>query len=108
MKNKIKAFFKSKTFKKVATVGVAMCIMALSCVMCFATDGTGSAETADTIVQGITSIYSGLSQTFTFANIVKFLGVAISGAGLLALGWFGLRKVVRMIQTALKKGKVSI
>ena len=108
MKNKIKAFFKSKTFKKVATVGVAMCVMAMSCVMCFATDGTYTPEDAESITQGITSIFQGLTTTFTFANIVKFIGVAISSAGALALGWFGARKVVRMIQTALKKGKVSI
>lgn len=108
MKNKIKAFFKSKAFKKVATVGVGMCIMALSCVMCFAADGTYAAETAESITSGITDIFQGLATTFSFANIVKFIGVAIGAAGLLALGWFGLRKVVAMIQTALKKGKVSI
>jgi len=108
MKNKIKAFIKSKTFKKVGTVCVALCIMAMSCVMCFASDGTYTPETAETITSGITEIFQGLATTFSFANIVKFIGVAISAAGLLALGWFGLRKVVRMIQIALKKGKVSV
>lgn len=94
----------NKTAKRFAVIFMTLAIMALSIVSCFA----ASAEDVSSVTTGITTIFDGLSSTFNFANIVSFLGVAIGAAGLLALGWFGLRKVVAMIQTALKRGRVKI
>ena len=105
--------FNKKTKKILAVTLVVGVLMAIGVVGCFAaeiptTALTYVAETPESVIGGIGELTQGLLSTFTFANIVKFLGVTISAAGLLALGWFGLRKCVSMIQTALKRGKVKI
>lgn len=95
-----------KLFKKIAVVFMTLAIMALTIVTCFAAEG--AAEDVSSVTTGIKTLFDGLSQTFNFSNIITFLGVPIGACGLLALGWFGTRKAVSMIQTALKKGKVRI
>ena len=104
--NKIKAFYRSKYSKRVAVVIMTLAIMAMTMVTCFAAES--SVDDATTIVTGITSIFEQVASNFSFANLIKFLGIAIGSCSVIALGWFGLRKVVSMIQTALKKGKVRI
>ena len=103
---KLNVFFKSKYGKLALTCLAIVTIVSTMAVGAFAAEPTP--EDVSSITSGITTIYTGLSSTFNFKNIVSFIGVAIGGAGLLALGWFGLRKVVAMIQTALKRGKVRI
>lgn len=102
---KINTFFKSKFAKIAMLCFLIVTIVATMAIGCFAVDATDYSTDA---VSGITTIFSNLSSTFTFGNIVKMLAVAIGSAGGLALAWFGLRKVVNMIQNALKKGRVSV
>lgn len=107
MFNKLQSFAnKHQKMKKVMAVCFALMIMCISCLTCFATDGTSS-ETVDTVKAGVTTLFGDLTEVFSFANIISFLGIAIGSCALLTLGWFGLRKVISMIQKALKKGKVS-
>lgn len=45
---------------------------------------------------------------FTVGNIVTLLGIGIGSAIVLFLGWFGIRKLVSMLQTAFRKGQVKV
>lgn len=45
-------------------------------------------------------------ENFTFSNIAPVIAMALGGAVVLVLGWFGVRFVVGKIQKALKRGKV--
>lgn len=56
----------------------------------------------------IQSVLTPITANFTFANIAAILGIVVGAASLLTLGWFGVRKVISIIQRALKKGKVSV
>ena len=45
-------------------------------------------------------------ESFTFSNIAPVIAMALGGAVVLVLGWFGVRFIVGKIQKALKRGKV--
>ena len=102
---RLNEFFKSKFGKVALTCLAVVTIVATMAVSCFA------AETVDysaEAVTGITTIFVNISGVFTFANIVKMLAIGIGAAAGLTLSWFGLRKLISMIQKALKKGRVSV
>lgn len=63
---------------------------------------------AGSIVSQIQSVLTPITEEFTFANIAGILAIVVGGAAVLTLGWFGVRKVIKTIQTALKRGKVSV
>ena len=60
------------------------------------------------ITTALQSAFSSFTADWTFANIVSMLSIALGVSAGLVLGWFGLRKVVKMVQTALKRGKISV
>lgn len=98
----IKSLFVKSKKMVLSCVSVALLIVSL-CVNAFA-----AAEDTSSVVAGVTSTFSSLQTTFSFTNIITMIGIALGAASLLTLGWFGLRKVVSMIQTALKKGRVKV
>ena len=57
--------------------------------------------------EGVKTVFDTVSGTFSFANIISMIGIAIAAAALLVLGWFGLRKVISMIKSALR-GKLRV
>lgn len=63
---------------------------------------------AGSMVSEIQSVLTPITEEFTFANIAGILAIVVGGAAILTLGWFGVRKVIKTIQTALKRGKVSV
>lgn len=63
---------------------------------------------ATSMVSEIQSVLTPITEEFTFANIAGILAIVVGGAAVLTLGWFGVRKVIKTIQTALKRGKVSV
>ena len=102
---KLKEFFKSKFGKVCASalaVTSAISTMAMSAFAAEPSEGVSSAVT------GVTTLFGDVTSVFTFTNIVSMLGIAIGAAAVLTLAWFGLRKVISMIQKALKKGRVSV
>lgn len=103
---KLNVFFKSKYGKLALTCLAIVTIVLTMAVGAFAAEA--SVDNVETISAGITIIFQNVASNFSFTNLVKFLSIAIGSASLLALGWFGLRKVISMIQTALKKGRVRV
>lgn len=63
---------------------------------------------AATMVSEIQSVLTPITAEFTFAKIASILVIVVGAAAVLTLGWFGVRKVIKIIQTALKRGKVSV
>ena len=45
---------------------------------------------------------------FTFSNIASILALVVGSAAVLVLGWFGVRKVISVIQTAIKSGRLRL
>ena len=65
-------------------------------------------STAATFVTEIQSVLTPITEQFTFANVASILAIVVGSGAVLTLGWFGVRKVIKVIQTALKRGKVSV
>lgn len=103
MKNKIKSFFGKKSVKKFVSICCAVVIMAMSCVTCFAADGTTiSGDTIDGIKSAVSGIFTQITSVFSFTNLLQFIAIGIVAAATIVLGFIGLRKLVSMITNALK------
>lgn len=93
-----------KAKKVVITCAIISVIMSMCAVMSFADPANTDISEVTT---GITSIFSNLTSTFNFTTIISILGIAIGAAALLYLAWWGLRKIVRMMTSALK-GRLNV
>lgn len=91
--------------RKVAAVSTALSAAGAGVVTSFAAEGDVS--DVSSITTGVKSVFSTVSGTFSFTNIISMIGIAIGAAALLVLGWFGLRKVISMIKGALR-GKLRV
>lgn len=91
--------------RKVAAVSTALSAAGAGVVTSFAAEGDVS--DVSSITTGVKSVFSAVSGTFSFTNIIAMIGIAIGAAALLVFGWFGLRKVISMIKGALR-GKLRV
>lgn len=101
-KEKVKELF-AKCKKKLIGVGTALGVTATTAITSFAAEGDPAFSVSD-----ITSVLNPIKEQFTFTNIATILAIVVGAAAVLTLGWFGVRKVISIIQKALKKGKVSV
>ena len=61
-----------------------------------------------TFVSEITSVLEPITEQFTFTNIASILAIVVGAAAVLTLSWFGVRKVISVIQRALKRDKLRL
>lgn len=54
------------------------------------------------------SIFSGLTEQISVSSIVGVLAAVVGVCVGLVFMWWGIRKVVRMLMSAFRKGKVSV
>lgn len=65
-------------------------------------------EPTDTWTAPITTIFNTMSSAYTPAKVASILAIALTACVGLVFFWFGARKIVKMVSSALKKGKISI
>lgn len=63
---------------------------------------------ANTAIESVQALFTQLSGDFNPATVVSILGVSIAACVGLFLFWFGGRKIVRMVTSALRSGKLKI
>ncbi len=95
----------SRIAKKVVGAVAVVSSVCATAISSFAADPAPA--DASSVVSGVKTVFDSVSGTFSFANIVSMIGIAIAAAALLVLGWFGLRKVISMIKSALR-GKLKV
>lgn len=95
----------SRIVKKVVGAVAVVLSVCATAISSFAADPAPA--DASSVVSGVKTVFDSVSGTFSFANIVSMIGIAIAAAALLVLGWFGLRKVISMIKSALR-GKLKV
>lgn len=93
--------------KKVAAVGMALCVCAMSCVTCFAAEGDGT-PTDIAPEEAASQVFTMISEQLNFTTILAVLGVVILAALGMALGWWAIRKVSGALMKAFRGGKFSI
>lgn len=97
----------SEKFKKAASrvVGAltGIGVTAATSVTAFAADAT-----ANEAVNAAKDLMGNVTGTLNLTNIVAILGAGIGVVIVLFLGWWGARKLIKMVMNAFKKGKVSL
>lgn len=103
MFEKVKDFAKKQGGKFLgALTGVG--VTASTAVTAFAAEGT-DADAAKTAIQ---SILSNVTGTLNITNIASIIGIGLGAVVGIFLAWWGARKLVGMLMTAFKKGRVSL
>lgn len=103
-KQKVKQFFsstKGKVATAVAGVGSALAMP----MTAFAADGAVANNEA---INAIKSLLTTAQGSINITNIVSIVGAGIGAVLGLFLVWWGARKLVNMLVTVFKKGKVKL
>lgn len=95
----------SKVFKRVALMCSAVVVAAVSAI---GASAEVSAPASADIVAGVEQVTTAVTSQFNITTIASIIGVVLAGCVGLFLFWWGARKVVRMIASAFKKGKISL
>ena len=103
MISKVKKLFSKGTMKKLLAVAGVLTIMACMGIACSAEEVSST-----DIVTGIQTVTDSVTSQFSITTIASIIGVVLAGCVGLFLFWWGARKVVRMIMSAFKKGKISL
>lgn len=104
MFQKLSKFTQNAKVKKV--MGITMAIMCLA--SCFIVGCSATDVTEPTPVSAATTVFQTLHESLNFTTILSVIGVAL-GAGVgIFLGWWAIRKVLRVVMSAFKKGKISV
>lgn len=98
--------FKEKCKKHASKLVAAVsggAVMASGAISAFAADTTGTegVEAAKTMLESITG-------TLNITNIVAIIVAGIGAVIGIFLAWWGVRKLVKMLMGAFKKGKVTV
>lgn len=104
--SKIRSMIQGSKAKKILAVVFALCIMAISCVTCFAVDG----ETVTDISpdNAAKQVFGMMAEQLNFTTILAVLGVVIGAALAMVLGWWAIRKIAGALMKAFKSGKLKI
>ena len=95
-----------RLFKRVGSLLCAFAILAISMVACFA-DGAAASGGADA-VSAVQTVFTNVTGTINISNVVAILGIVVGACVGLVLMWFGIRKVIKIIMGAFRKGKISV
>ena len=98
----VKEFF-GKFKQKILGVGAAVSVAAMTAITSFAAEGDPTFNVSD-----ISTVLNPVKTQFTFTNIASILALVVGSAAVLVLGWFGVRKVISVIQTAIKSGRLRL
>lgn len=104
MLDKVKQGFK-RFGSKIAAVVTGGAVMATSAITAFAADPAGTPAEG---VSAAKSLLETAAGSLNIGNVVAIIGAGIGAVVGLFLAWWGARKLVRMLVSALKKGKVAI
>lgn len=85
-----------------SAVGSAVAVLApATTAFCADGDVNEAVQAAETLMGKLTAVLN-------ITNMVAVVGAGISACAGLFLGWWGARKLVRMLMGVFKKGKLSI
>lgn len=96
-----------QVLKRVGSLLCAFAILAISMVACFA-DGAAPGGTGSEAVSAVQSVFTDVTGTINIGNIVSILAIVVGACVGLVLMWFGIRKVIKIIMGAFRKGKISV
>ena len=103
-----KLLSKAKGFLKESKKLMAMC-MAVLCVCCMFALPASAESTVETVQWSqFSGVLDNLTAQINVTNILAIVAALVGCAVGLAFMWWGVRKLIRVIMAAFKKGKVSV
>lgn len=100
----MKGLVKSCKVKRIFAALAVVLIIGAMAVPCFAVESSPASEALSAMSEG----FSTITGTLSIGNVIKVAAIALGVCVGFMFFWWGIRKVIRMVQTAFKKGKVSV
>lgn len=98
---------KRSAFKKIGCLFCALCVFVFSAVSAFAADPATGGTGAEA-VSAVQSVFNNVTGTINIGSVVSILAIVVGACVGLVLMWFGIRKVIKIIMGAFRKGKISV
>lgn len=100
----MKGLMKSCKVKRIFAALAVVLIIGAMAVPCFAAEGDVASEAVSAMSQG----FSTITGTLSIGNVLKVISIALGVCVGFVFFWWGIRKVVRMVTAAFKKGRASV
>lgn len=100
MSDKVDKSTRKQLVKRIGSMLCVVAILAISMVACFA----DSSEA----VSAVQSVFADVTGTINISSVVSILGIVVGACIALVFMWWGIRKVIKIIMGAFKKGKISV
>lgn len=97
-----------QVIKRIGSLLCAFAILAISMVACFADGAAAGGAAGSEAVSAVQSVFTDVTGTINIGNIVSILAIVVGACVGLVLMWFGIRKVIKIIMGAFRKGKISV
>lgn len=104
---KLRKFTSKKSVKKVFSfVMCAMLMLSLS-LPAFASES--AVNLSEEAVSAVETAFGQLTSTIKIGNVLSVLTIVLTTAvGFFFFFWWGIRKVIKIVTSAFKKGKISV
>lgn len=103
---KIKQFLRGSWGKRMVACMAIACVF--SCMGVAASADTAPTVDPATITNGVQTVTDSVVANFNISTIASIIGIVLAACVGLFLFWWGARKVVRMVSSAFKKGRISL
>lgn len=103
---KLKKIMSNKAVKKGVTMFMCLAMMFTMGMSAFAAEGDSAV--ASEAVNQVKTAFSTVTSTISITNILSMVGVALAACVGFFFFWWGIRKVIKMVTGAFKKGKISV
>lgn len=101
---KLRKFTSKKSVKRVFSFAMCAMLMLSLGLPAFAAEGDLSTEA----VSAITSAFGEVTSTIKIGNVLSVLTIVLTTAVGFFFFWWGIRKVIKIVTAAFKKGKISV
>ena len=89
----------SPAVKRVLVVSACLCVC-MCMMMCFAS-AVDTPVSEPTYQEAATTVFSAVHNVINFNNILAIIGVALGAEATLFMLWWGIRKVIRLVNNGL-------
>lgn len=103
---KLRKFTSKKSVKKVMSLALCMMLMLSLGVTAFAEEAT--VDYSADAVSAVESAFDTITSTITIGNVLLMVSISLATCVGFFFFWWGIRKVIRMVTTALRKGRISV
>lgn len=93
--------------KKIIAISMALCLIFAMSVPVFASSGGGGSTSTQVSYSDISSIFEQITAQFSVSSIIALLAGVLGVSIAFVFMWWAVRKLIKIVMSAIRKGRVS-